>query len=195
MANWILFETTEAVIEVLWDIALAFFLIRLGFIYFILSLTSVIAVSYLAYAHLLPAANIASPQSEFAMIPFYLLLSVFWARFVASYYQVPRVMGFRLVIGGLGLGFMVLAELITALVLYEEGHGGWLAEMHKTTGLAMGLLLLAFALMPVLSMVCEGSSNATFEEEASHEHHGKGITEAVYVSPYPKTVNQDRNIG
>ena len=36
----ILFETTESVFEVLWDIALAIFILRIGFAYFFVAFTT-----------------------------------------------------------------------------------------------------------------------------------------------------------
>ena len=40
MVNFVVFETTDSVIEVLWDIALAFFIVRLAFLYVVLTFVS-----------------------------------------------------------------------------------------------------------------------------------------------------------
>ena len=46
----ILFETTESVIEILWDIVLAIYVVRVAFIYFLLNFLSCLLLSYLSYA-------------------------------------------------------------------------------------------------------------------------------------------------
>ena len=177
MPNFVLFETTESVIEVLWDIALAFFIVRLGFIYFLVTFASGTLLSYLAYKQWMPVTHLTTPQSELALIPFMLVLSGLWARYIIVHYEIPRVRGFRLAIGGMGLVFMVAAEFVTACVLYEEGHGGWLFETDLTAGVAFGVLLAAFALMPTFEMLFERKEHE--HEETYHGHEKKPITAAV----------------
>ncbi len=177
MPSWILFETTEAVIEVLWDIALALFIVRLAFAYFLLTFLSNMALSYLAYAQLLPISHLTTPQSEFVLIPFSLALSVCWARFIIVHYEIPRVSSFRLAIGGLALAFMVVAELLTAVVLYREGHGAWIFETDLPAGLAFGALLGAFTLLPIIMMAFESSADEDWE--TYHGHEKKPIHRAV----------------
>lgn len=177
MPNFVLFETTESVIEILWDIALAFFIVRLGFIYFLVTFASGTLLSYLAYKQWMPVMHLTTPQSELALIPFMLVLSSLWARYTIVHYEIPRVRAFRLAIGGMGLAFMVAAEFVTACVLYEEGHGDWLFETDLNAGVAFAVLLGAFALMPTIQMLFENK-----EQEPAGTYHGhekKPLTAAV----------------
>ncbi|KAB5580509.1 hypothetical protein GE09DRAFT_439748 [Coniochaeta sp. 2T2.1] len=188
MLNFVLFETTESVIEILWDIALAFFIIRLAFIYFALNFASGAALAYVAYNYpsLLPKThNFVTPQSEVVLAPFLLLSSVFWAHVVVSRYEVPRITGFRLATGGVALLFMLLAEGIVGLGLWEGGYGSWMSEkIGLSYGLGFGGLLAAFALMPTLLMVFESKparlgEEKTEKEKTWHGHEEKSIARAV----------------
>jgi hypothetical protein len=173
----VLFETTESVIEVLWDIALAFFVIRIGLVYFLLAFSTGTLVSYLVCTELLPIRHLTTPQSELAIVPIMLLLAAMWARFIIAYYEIPRVRSFRLAIGGLAAFFMVFAELLTAFIMYEEGIGDWILDTDVKAGLAFGGLLLAYGLMPAILMVWEKRPEEMYE--MSHGHGKKSMKDAV----------------
>ncbi|KAK4193304.1 hypothetical protein QBC35DRAFT_481176 [Podospora australis] len=129
----ILFETTESVIEVLWDVALAFFVVRLAFIYALLTFGTTALLSYV----LLPQLQFANGSAHFApQVLLNLAASVMWARYTVAKYEIPRVVGFRLAIG-------VLAAV---LVLGMEGV---LGLMEAGEWKAVGILT---ASMPVLVM-------------------------------------------
>ncbi|OIW35292.1 hypothetical protein CONLIGDRAFT_676216 [Coniochaeta ligniaria NRRL 30616] len=179
MANFVLFETTESIIEILWDIALAFFIVRLAFIYFALAFTSGAAITYVAYNYpqLTPTTHkLVTPQSEVVLAPFLLLSSVFWAYVVVTRCEIPRVAGFRLATGGVALLFMVMAEAAVGLGLWEEGYGNWMGER---VGLGFCALLAAFALMPTVLMAFEAKSGKKREDKTWHGHEEKRIIDAV----------------
>lgn len=182
MGNFVLFETTESIIEILWDIALAFFIVRLAFIYFLLTFTSGAALTYVAYNYpqLIPSTHkLVTPQSEVVLAPFLLLCSAFWAYVVVTRYEIPRVVGFRLATGGVALLLMLLADALIGFGLWEKGYGNWMGEKF---GLGFCALLAAFALMPTILMVFEPRSSKKKGEEkpkTSHGHEDKSIRDAV----------------
>jgi hypothetical protein len=168
--NLVLFETTESTLEILWDIAVAFFIVRLAFIYFALTFVSGAALVYLAYncPHLLPSTtHLVTPQPEVVLAPFLLLSSALWAYVVVSRYEIPRATGFRLAMGGMALLYMVVADAVVGLGLWEEGYGKWMGERvwWKCCG-----LLAAFALMPTVLMAFEAKPAGRGEERTSHGH-------------------------
>ncbi|KAK3393621.1 hypothetical protein B0H63DRAFT_458645 [Podospora didyma] len=196
MAGFVLFETTESVIELLWDVALAFFIVRLGFIYFALNFASGLLLStlayyfpeqltpLLAYAHLTMIPTTMTALSEFVLVGFVLAgFATLWARFLVVHYEIPRVAGFRLAIGATALVLASFAESIAALVLVEQGKGAWLWSkiIDLKTDAAFGGLLAVFTLMPWLQMGFEQgrSEGEVFRPEAAHGHEKKTLVDAI----------------
>lgn len=189
----VLFETTESVIEVLWDVALAFFVVRLSAVYFAATFLSWAALCGLAYwevvalplHHHLSSAPTEQQQRLLltGILPALLVAaSALAARLVVAHYDVPRVRGFRVSIGLVGLLLMVNAELLAALALYEEGYGQWLRERvaEPTTDLIWLAVLAAFAGMPAALMLFERETDEVKEEiKRAHGHEGKSIVDAV----------------
>ncbi len=92
------------------------------------------------------------------------------------YYEIPRVAGFRLAIGGLAMVFMAGAELVSGFVMYEKGLTEWVWETDQSAA-ALGIaVLLLFGLMPWLMMAVEKRGG---EGSAYHGHGKKDITSAV----------------
>lgn len=160
-----LFETTDSIIEVLWDIALAVFVIRVSFYYFLLTFLTSLLLGYIAYAELIPITTFAhffsssDPDNNNRILCLTILLTItsaIWAHLVLRHYEVPRVAHFRLAICSMALAFMVSAEMVVAFVLYEEGYGGWMwEEMKSVAGVAWGGWMVMYAVIPVLLMRAE----------------------------------------
>lgn len=166
MANLLLFETTESIIEVLWDIALAFFIVRLAFIYFLLTLVSGAAVNYLSQ-------HIPLPPS--LLTPSLLLLSVACTKFLVSHYEIPAVPGFRLAIGLVGGVFMMVAEALWGL-----GMGTAALGLGPGTGYGtMVACLIGFSSMPLLLMLVEKREHGEQKKETWHGHEEKSVVDAV----------------
>lgn len=177
--SWLLFETTDSIIEVLWDIALAFFVIRISFYYFLLTFLTSLLLSYLAYAELLPISShfLASDLDNRLLVLTVLLTltSAIWAHLVLRHYEVPRVTHFRLAICSMALSFMVSAEMVVAFVLYEEGYGAWVwEEMKSAAGVAWGGWMVMYAAMPVVLMVAERSMGKKGRVTLGHGFHKAG---------------------
>ncbi|EGS18859.1 uncharacterized protein CTHT_0054700 [Thermochaetoides thermophila DSM 1495] len=171
----LLFETTEGVIEVLWDIALAFFAFRLALIYGGLILASYFLFAYLAYApsSLLPSLHLprylsaivpAGPGAETSTIsplPLLLLATALAARITIAHYEVPRSLTFRLAVGVLAAVLVLLTEGIGKLVAVEFGQDKPTMTILLSLGLGMGTWermgagLVSVAGMPVAEMWIE----------------------------------------
>lgn len=175
MAGRYLFETTDSVVEILWDIALAFFIVRIALSYFLLTFTTGALLSWVVCTYqrqLLPFSPqhhpFTTPQAELVLVPLQAIVGVIWARYIVVAYEIPRVAWFRLAIGGLAASFMVGAGALLGFVLYEEGYGDWIGETDGRAWLAFVGLLGAFALMPTALM--------GFEKKAARGHAGEGET-------------------
>ncbi|KAK3694593.1 hypothetical protein B0T22DRAFT_477333 [Podospora appendiculata] len=175
--GWVLFETTESVIEVLWDIALAFWIVRIGFIYFALNFLSGIFITYLTYTQMAPVSYLTTPQSGLYLMPFLFVSAALWARYIIVAYEIPRSATFRLAIGATGLVFTVLAEGLVGLVLYEEGLGRWILDVDRQAGIIFAALLLGYAVMPALQMAVESKQEPY--GETKHGHEKKKVVDAV----------------
>ena len=95
-------------------------------------------------------------------------------------YEIPRVAGFRLAIGILALGFMLVAELAGGVLMYEKGWTAWIWETDPLAASAGAVVLLLFGLMPRLLMGLEKETDEMGDtKESYHGHEKKHITAAV----------------
>ncbi|SPQ18304.1 52ab3c9d-e1a4-4654-93de-6a98cd9fe607 [Thermothielavioides terrestris] len=126
MANSFLpFEPAgDSVIEILWDVALAFFVVRLALLYAALVFGSALVLSALLHRLLAPGATTTTPSpSATPALPLplplpalVLTLSAIYARLLVVRCEVPRAAWFRLAIGGVAAAVVVLAEALAGLV-------------------------------------------------------------------------------
>lgn len=154
-----LFESTESVIEILWDVALAVFVIRIAFFYVSLAAAATALFAWSA-PKVLPAACLPSPSSPpleaspggcsvttaaLTLGIFSVLIAALCARVTSFYFALPRVATYRLAIGAMSLVYIVLGSLAVAFVVPpREWPIGHVALSAVFTG--------AIALMPWLSM-------------------------------------------
>jgi hypothetical protein len=178
MSSWTLLETTDSVIEVLWDVVLAFFVVRTAFVYFLVSFTSSIVLSYLTSMIPLPFSYFNLLPQSLVLITVYLVPLVAGTKLMIAYYEIPRIVGFRLAIGGVALLFMLMADVLVALVLYEEGLGPWIFKTVWETRLASVMLPIVFAMMPTLLLVAEMWPGVE-SQSASSGQETKSIKEAA----------------
>jgi len=184
----IIFETTESVIEILWDVALAFFASRIALIYFALSFTSAALLGY-SFPLLLDLLNNNLPLTpQLSMIITSLLMLAIppiHSRIIIQRYEIPRVATFRLAIGAVALVLMVLAGGLVgyiAVVGRREGEEWWSlrgslslstgdddGEERKKNSLVVWMVLLGwlawYALMPFGMMFLERREQEEEEEE------------------------------
>jgi len=179
----ILFETTTNVFEILWDIALAVFILQISFIYYIVVFLSSCLLNFLrgrdVLLYLFSSFQL-SPSAhdlDVAEITGIALLTTLCARVVIVRFQIPRNLSFRLVVGAVALAFMMGSDLVLGVVAYEEGWDAWRFDRPRAVlGSVLGLMAL-FALMPTMWLVIEGTGE--WEGEKVHKHDGKGVADAV----------------
>ena len=88
--------------------------------------------------------------------------------------------GFRLAVGLLAACFMVTAELLGGVVMYEKGWMKWIWETDGIAALAGVGVLVLFALMPRLLMVLEQEQDEMGNKlRTSHGHKEKLVTAAL----------------
>ncbi|KAL2132527.1 hypothetical protein VTI74DRAFT_3717 [Chaetomium olivicolor] len=145
-----LFETPDSVIDLLWDVALAFFVVRLALIYSLLTFACTSSLLFLL--HRLPAPlSTAASDHHTHHLPLITLSSAALCAYVCiKHYEVPRVPAFRLAVGVAAAVLAMLAEGVVGLVWYEVLGGKGMGEMLMGGWMTwMGVMGL-FAAMPVL---------------------------------------------
>ncbi|KAF4781761.1 hypothetical protein HER10_EVM0003002 [Colletotrichum scovillei] len=118
-----LFKTTDSVIEILWDVALAFFVVRIALSYFFFTFTATTLLSWIVctYRQYLRLPLVFVQQQQYlttsqsdpfvlAVMLLQIVVGVVVVRYVVAVYDVPRVAWFRLAIGGLAAAFLAGAE-------------------------------------------------------------------------------------
>jgi len=173
----ILFETTTSVFELIWDIAIALFIIRIAFFYFGLSFLTGCIIGYFRVFNVSPLDQFTHRQAALVTLPIWLVAMLIWARFLIVIYEIPRVGAFRLAIGGLALIFMLNAELVAGVLMYEEGWTAWIWETDPVVNLAGSVGFLLFGLMPLLLMGLEEEFDA--RRKTSHGHEKKSVAAAL----------------
>ena len=146
------FEKTTSSTE-FWNIASSLLAIRLAVFYFGLTFLTGCILGYIRLEILIPALQLSQPRAELFEMPLMLVAIVFWARFLIAQCKIPSFALLRLVIGLLALVFMLSAEFLGGLILYEEGLRERIWTGDKTSGTAFAASLLLFGLMPwILSL-------------------------------------------
>jgi hypothetical protein len=163
----LLFETSASVFEIMWNIALTLFIIRISFVYCTLTFLTGCLLTYLRTTHAQQLPILNSLVSPLSLV----IMTALWAKVVIVYYEIPRVRGFRLAIGLLALFFMVVTEAVVGLVTYEEGWSrGNRVWKEEVLNAVQGVLVFGvFALMPLLMMAFEGVTDEMAETYHGHE--------------------------
>ncbi len=171
----ILFKTSASVFELIWDIALALFIIRISFVYMTVTFLTSWVLNYL---RAFPVTSFQLLDSLFFPLNIFSVVLISWL--LVQLYEIPRVLGFRLAIGILALFLIVLADSLAALVIYEEGRGSW-AWRTGQVDILQGLVELAvLALMPAVWMFDERMTNEMGDPVTkAHGHDRKKIVDAL----------------
>ncbi|KAK4195665.1 hypothetical protein QBC40DRAFT_269088 [Triangularia verruculosa] len=139
LSHLFLFEPLDdSPISILWDLVLAFYVVRLAFLYSLLTLSSHLALSYLV-------------PSTSALTATTILAAALWTRYVMKRWRVPRAAGFRGAVGVLAGGMVFVMEELVWGVGYEIG------SVKLMEGMTMGFGLMGWVMgMPVLMAGVEG---------------------------------------
>ncbi|KAH7369001.1 hypothetical protein B0T11DRAFT_69239 [Plectosphaerella cucumerina] len=119
-----LFDNTATIFEMLWDIALAYFVIRLGAIYALLVFTSSAAISFISgWAQQHPVPQIAS-----LLFVAQLTSTVACALFINTYHDIPQNWRLRAGVGGVGAILVTVATTMLKPTVVDMQIGrGYLA--------------------------------------------------------------------
>jgi hypothetical protein len=150
-----LFESTSSVFEIMWDIALFFFIVRLAFYYFALTFSFDVLLAAIRLVYLMPVYQLTQPEAELILMPLLLLFIILCGQFLISRYEIPRCGGFRLAIGSLAAVFMMFGDLIAGIVMYKEGWREWYRERYPVVFSIFCITMVFFALMPYILMLRE----------------------------------------
>jgi hypothetical protein len=160
----ILLDNTASVLELIWDIAVFLIVMRLAFLYFVLTFFTGCILGYIRLYKVIPIYHLSPPVAELLEMPIMLLAVFIWARLIMVRFSVPNVAGMRLAIGFLALGFLLLAELGGEFVKYENGLEARIFDTDKISSGAFAASLVLFGLMPWLLMALGEQENVVAEE-------------------------------
>ncbi|KAL2757604.1 hypothetical protein ACRALDRAFT_1060936 [Sodiomyces alcalophilus JCM 7366] len=168
MANLILYETAPSVLEILWDVALAYFIICMGTIYTALTLTTSALLAYLRAA--LPLWLGAGPgvgtTTTGLVSSLRILLTAACARYIIVRYEMPREWKFRAMVCGVTVVMTVATASLVGWIAPGKLLGGWVSEAERGAVTA--------GLMPLVLMPLEGGTRSWLDgtvlgaEKAGH---------------------------
>ena len=89
--------------------------------------------------------------AELLEMPIQLIVIVFAARFVVRRFALPAVTSVRLRVGLLALGLAVAAELLLAAAMTGGQPGQYIAGRDPVSGSVYLVMLLLFAVLPMVA--------------------------------------------
>jgi hypothetical protein len=96
-------------------------------------------------------ARFGTRMAELMEMPLMFVVIVLAARRIVRRFPVASTARDRLQMGGIALGLLLLAEFMLVTVLQGQSPGEYLAARDPVSGTAYGLMLIVFALMPLLA--------------------------------------------
>ncbi|MBK7648803.1 MAG: hypothetical protein IPJ12_17050 [Betaproteobacteria bacterium] len=94
--------------------------------------------------------HLGARVAELLEMPVQFVVIVFAARFIVRRFSLPLDTAIRLGVGFVALGLAIAAELLLALVLAERSVGEYLASRDPVSGSVYLVMLLGFALLPLI---------------------------------------------
>ncbi|ROT37435.1 hypothetical protein SODALDRAFT_334533 [Sodiomyces alkalinus F11] len=158
MTNLILYETTPSVLEILWDVALAYFIICMGTIYTALTLTTSALLTYLRAAlplWLVPGAGAEAGVGTVTTVlisTLRILLAAACARYIIVRYEMPRDWKFRAVVCCVAAVMTAATAALVGWIVPGRLLGGWVSEAER------GAMIAGF--MPLALMPLEGGTRS-----------------------------------
>lgn len=164
-----IFETATSIWELMWEVALVYFIFRISFVYCALTLTGCGTLIYLY-----KSASIADYLPPLLLSPFIILTITIISRLLIYYYEIPRVLGFRLAIGLLALILLVLSYALVCAITSMEGLNCFPEQAGKAVTMNDLIILSGFVLMPAFWILCEDTSDRQ-EEPVGRDQKAGGI--------------------
>jgi hypothetical protein len=170
----IIFETYASVFELMWDIALAYFITQIALVYW-----TVTFLSSCLLAFVYDSSCSTLPLHHYLFLPVNILVAAIISRLLIYYYDIPRVVGFRLAIGLLASIFMIITDALAGRVHYSEGLGHWAWPTMTVDIVKRVVGILLFSLMPALWMLAEEAMDDIREQHIRHRHGKKNVLDAL----------------
>ncbi|PMD57811.1 uncharacterized protein K444DRAFT_664940 [Hyaloscypha bicolor E] len=123
--------------------------LHLSSIYFTLVFLSGFLLGAIRQGFIIPTFHLARSRAELIEMPFMVLCTLHWARWLIHRYEVPRVAKTRITVGGLAMGMMVVIELIGE---YFD-NGRWDTEGDKGYWIRKGAFSVAVVLFGAMLWV------------------------------------------
>lgn len=117
-----------------------------GLVYFALVFGAGLVLGALRVSFLVP--RLGERVAELSEMPLMFAVIVIAARFVVRRFAVPPSMNARLGTGLLGLGLLLAAELVLAVVLQDRSLADYVASRDPVSGSVYLVMLVLYALMP-----------------------------------------------
>ena len=174
---------TDLIFNVLYFIVLGFFVLRISFAYFSVPFLSGLLLQYMRQAHAMPIYLVMTPSTEPSLIPLQLVVTAAWARYVVSFFDMPRTIRFRLLVGLVAAFYTVVFELFTVSLLRHEGRGFWITNLDRSAALCFATLLVGLAVMPMLVMVTERRRVEEEQGATTEPQDEKSPSQYGYVVP------------
>lgn len=169
------------VFELLWDIAFAILILRLAFYYYAFTFLTGFILGIVRIGVFVRSYHYGASIAELIEMPFMLLAIAFWAMFLVMRFDIPKVAWIRLVIGSLGLAFMLVTELVGRIILYGSAWPTSITKMEILARGAFASCLIMFGLMPWLLMLPIGGKTELEQKSLGQGNMQLGNKE--YVSP------------
>jgi hypothetical protein len=122
--------------------------LRSGVTYFALVFGAGFVLGSIRVPFLVPRLGVR--VAEFIETPFMFVVIVLAARFIVKRFSLPAVASARLGAGLLGLGLLLVAEVLLTLVLQKQSVSEYIASRDPVSGGVYLAMLALFALMPLL---------------------------------------------
>lgn len=125
--------------------------VRAGVTYFALVFGTGFVLGAIRVPYLVP--RLGERIAELIEMPFMLVAILLAARFIVRRFGLPPSVGSRLATGMVALGLLLIAELLLAVAMQDRSLADYVASRDPVSGTVYVLMLLLFALMPMLRML------------------------------------------
>lgn len=119
-----------------------------GLTYFALTFGAGFLLGMIRVPFLVP--RLGERWAELIEMPFMLVVTVLAARFIVRRFELPPRAAPRLATGLIALAFLLVAELLLAVALQDRSLADYVASRDPVSGTVYLLMLVLFALMPLL---------------------------------------------
>ena len=123
-------------------------IIKAGLAYFVLVFGAGFMLGAIRVPFLVP--HLGERIAELIEMPFMFVIVLLSARFIVRRFALPATISVRLSVGLLALGLALAAEVLLAVAIQKRSLGEYIASRDPVSGTVFLLMLVLFALMPLI---------------------------------------------